>query len=374
MDFEATLLRPFVAFAVLAAVSPAQEWATIPSGFDRLPGNAAVSVPGRWTWGRLQVLYDAALFTDLVGESITGLRIRRPAFFDEPAYVGSTMTFEISLGPSPRDPANMSGNFNDQYDPASPMQVVYAQQSYAIPPTPAPGQADVVGESLVDLTFDQPFVVPAGTSILLEWRTIDTSLTVLGDGWADCVWLPSGQDVGLARHAGQNGCGNHGAMRLDVAPGSEHPALGQTTNFRLEGAQHESSCHFAIGFEPVANTPGGFGVDVTVFPFAGLCQLWTPLQFFLAPVQTDAAGAVDFGFEFPSSNTLQGIQVGMQAFVVETDDQDLPTAIAASNGVVLLMDSIGLGDMAATALFPADDATAPWIPWVGLCPIIEFSY
>jgi len=57
----------------------------------------------------------------------------------------------------------------------------------------------------------------------------------------------------------------------------------------------------------------------------------------------------------------------VQAFAIEA------AGIAASNGLVLWMDTIGLGDRVATVLTTEANQNSSWGPQLGLCPVVGFG-
>ena len=72
--------KHLLAFAALIGCSTlvGQSTATLPPAFETLPGNAGVAMPLRWSKGKLQVFIDPVMMpTGFVGETITGLRLRR---------------------------------------------------------------------------------------------------------------------------------------------------------------------------------------------------------------------------------------------------------------------------------------------------------
>src|SRR5688572_26964084 len=88
---------PPLLFALAAAgFAAAQNRSVIPAACTTLPGNAALSLPLRWSHGTLQVRIDAALLpTGFIGRTISGLRLRRPAFLAEPGYAALQRTLTV---------------------------------------------------------------------------------------------------------------------------------------------------------------------------------------------------------------------------------------------------------------------------------------
>ncbi|MEI6131184.1 MAG: hypothetical protein WCR59_14045, partial [Planctomycetota bacterium] len=69
-----TLPRRLLVPCCLLALLPAQSRTVVPTIAERLPGNAALSLPLRWSQGTLVVSIDAALLPlALTGQAIHGL-------------------------------------------------------------------------------------------------------------------------------------------------------------------------------------------------------------------------------------------------------------------------------------------------------------
>ncbi|MBL8752678.1 MAG: hypothetical protein JNK15_05205, partial [Planctomycetes bacterium] len=65
--------------STLGAVGLVAQSAVVPPVCAALPGNAAVSMPLRWSHGTMQVFVDPQLLpANFVGQTITGLWLRRP--------------------------------------------------------------------------------------------------------------------------------------------------------------------------------------------------------------------------------------------------------------------------------------------------------
>src|SRR5690606_26126958 len=64
-----------------------QNTAALPPAFKTLPGNVGVAMPLRWSKGKMQVFIDPPMMpTGFVGETITGLRLRRSVLAGSPAF------------------------------------------------------------------------------------------------------------------------------------------------------------------------------------------------------------------------------------------------------------------------------------------------
>lgn len=372
-----TAAPPLAALSLLATLglgtatqATAQNWATVPKGFDQLRGNAAASMPLRWSWGLLHTILDDSLVADQAGVTWTHMRLRRPSFFDEPAYPASTIELEITIGESDRSPARITGDrfLNTMTNPV----VVLPRQTLSIPATPAAAQADTVGQDLLSVALTTPYTVPAGADLLIEVRTFDTQLSIVDGQWIDCVSMANGLDRGLSIPVGQHGCGGRTSAGMRLAPsGSPHPAYGSAASVRLTNALPGKEVVMMIGLDPLAMTaPVPFGTTLGIFPMLPNCQIWAPWDFVLVGVGTTSIGGnLGFSLDLPATNPFSTVQIGLQALILE----DVVTGVSASNGVVLWPDSVGVGPDAATAIFPEDVQFSTWLPFPGFTPVFGFG-
>ena len=363
----------------LQADSLAQTSTTLPLGFDRLPGNAALSMPVRWSWGRMQIIYDDEQLAPLDGLTITRLRLRRPNFFDEPAYPSVQRTFEISIGPAGRTAQTVHAQPDLNLPAAGQMTVVFGPAPVTIGGTAEAAAGDVVGATIVDVALTQPYTVQVtpGEHLLVDWKCVDTGLTVSSGAWVDAVRMPGAASLGLAVPVGQNGCGGFGgapiANRLDVAEDSRHPAFGSETTLVLGNAQPSRQLWLLLGIDVHLMTiPAAFGAPLVNFPIPtpSGCRAWSPLDGILLSVgDTSPSGTFSYDLDFPANPAFQGIQLGFQAMILED-----PPQLAFSSGLILWMDDVGLGGQIGTCLTLADETEATWDSFRGATPIVEFVH
>ena len=159
----------------LGTVLVGQNTAVLPPAFANLPGNAGVAMPLRWSRGKLQVFIDPVMLpSGFVGESITGLRLRRSMLDGSPAYPAMTRTLEVYGGFQPFLATQMNGSASQNFA-IVPRQLLFGPAQVSVPATPAAGPTTTVGDDLVQisvsawnnaagrlgLTFKKPYVKPA---------------------------------------------------------------------------------------------------------------------------------------------------------------------------------------------------------------------
>ncbi len=75
---------------------------------------------------------------------------------------------------------------------------------------------------------------------------------------------------------------------------------------------------------------------------------------------------------FPADVDLSGQRIGVQ--VVAVDPQANPAGLAFSNGVVLIMDTVGFSPGCSTVLFPGTGNQSPFPPFRGVAPVVLFGF
>jgi hypothetical protein len=366
---------------------PAQNnWVTVPEQFAQIPGNVALSLPARWSKGTLQVILDAELLLPLAGQSITHLRMRKPAFLLEGAYASRQLDFKVTLSTAPHRARFISGI------PANnrgPDQIVVFDGPVNLAATPAPAAGDRVGADLIDLVFNQPYQL-GSAGLTIEWETglSGTTMDVSPEHWVDAAWHTGGIDQGLAVTIGQGGCNSAGGsvvhleMNRDATPG-----FGKTLRFKLSGAPPNSQVHLLVDLvdEARADLIPGYGgaMDALGLPD---CRLWTRL-----PAGSVRAGIfTGRGGQNPPSQQLQGVTDGLGELVLKVDMPDTPelhgrqmtaqalvaegSRLVASNGLVLFMNQAPFKDHAALIFVPDDYVQTIWAPWRGGSPILQFGF
>lgn len=364
------LLRP----VLLAVLSWSGGWLGAQSSFPSppfaggLPGNAAISMPVRWSQGTVQVLVEQSLLPpQLGGASIRGLRLRRPGFLGEPAYAGVTRSLEVSACFTPLR-ADQLGVDLATNRPAN-LQVVAPAAALAIAATPAGGPGDAVGGDLLVVAFATPLPVVAG-NLFLEIRALDAPFAVGTDHWVDAVWTPGGNDIGHAFAVGNGGCTSRSTPLLLQWTGAGPPRVGGSLVVGMTGAQPGALVWTLVGLDPQARPPGpafpGFGGSLASLGLVG-CHAWVPADGVVAGSAT-AGGALAYSITLPAGIVVPGSRIGVQMAVL--DPTANATGVATTNGVVAVPDSLGIGRRCATVLAPGTSQVSPWAPYLGLMPIL----
>lgn len=383
MHKQLSSLRSFVcgACAAISSGLPAQAVAVVPPIAATLPGNAAVSMPFRWSQGTMQVRIDAALLPPtFVGQTITGLRLRKPSALFEPAYAPRTRTLTVRGGFHPGLAWQASPTLAVNR-PAS-AGVLFGPTAVTTQATPATGVATAHGATMLEIQFATPLPVVAG-NLFLEFETTDTSLTVSADDWVDAVWLDNGTEDGYAVQVGAGTCTTRSTRTELSWVGATGPRVGQTANLRLSGAPPTvaGTPQFGyvlawIGLEPVtrgiAPTYVGYGGDlVALSPGLAGCRQWAPIDASWGGF-TDVAGTFAVNVALTGGAATIGRQIGVQAAWLDTSRSGLPLSV--SNGVTLVLNSIQVGNRCSTVFFPGTDTVTPWPVEVGLMPVITLLY
>ena len=373
------------AFSVLLASLPAQAmtWTSVPPGFERMPGNGALAMPLRWSQGVMQVQCDKTILpTQLLGQSLRALRVRRPGFVGEPAYPALNVRLKVALGVAIGAANQMSSTLATNRP--QKLTVVAGPLDYSVPATNPHAPGDATGAWLVDLPFATPYVVPQlAEPLFLEWEVLGSSYVIHDLHWVDALYSPGGSTQGFVATVGNGGCGPAASglpMRL-LPDSATPPAIGQKFTLRLENAKPSSQAFVVLNlhasdtfFTLTPYAPGSFGVDLAPLGMPG-CWSWTGFDTFWS-LKTSAQGDLAHVIELPNASYLRGVRSGVQAFVAATGVN--PAGFAASNGLYLAPDRsgvVGFAGSVATVLCPGPACTlSPWIAWVQTAPILLFGY
>jgi len=368
---------PVSLLPLVVAVAPAQSSVVVPAALESLPGDAALSLPLRWSHGVLQVRIDNGLLpAALTGQTITGLHLRRPAFPGEPAYPPLQRTLTVRGGFQPAIAAQLSVA-RTQNHPAN-LSVLFGPAPVAVGATAANG-ASAVGADLLHITFSQPLPVVTG-SLFLEFETGDAPLQIEPTHWVDAVWIESGIENGYVVTVGDGSCTTRTEpteLRWDHTVG---PHFGGSLKFVVSGAPPTVAgssglvVHW-IGIDPQSEPPGpthlGFGASIGVAdPALAACYWWAPLTVTWGG-STDAAGRIRTSVPLAGPGTL-GLRLGVQAAWLDESRPGLPYSV--SNGLVLVMGGFGIGGQCGTVFFPAGATTSPWLPFLGQMPVLRLDY
>ncbi len=367
-----------------AAIAPlaAQNHSTLPLACASIPGNAAVSLPLRWSEGTMQVLIDSTMFpSNFIGQTITGLRLRKPSFLGEQAYPAVTRTLTVRGGFHGL-PAHQAGGTRNGNRPAN-LAVLFGPAPVTTAATAATNPGTAVGEQLFDITLTTPLLVIAG-NLLLEFETTDAPLQVSSDHWVDAVWFEDGAETGYAVTVGSGECTTRPEPTQLLWEGATGPQAGNTATLRLTGAPptvpNTSSVGFAVAWfgldpQPRAATANfvGYGISLGALdPGLGGCHQWAPIDASWGGL-TDQGGNFAVSFPLTAGVTTAGLRIGVQAAWLDTGRSG-PLPISVSNGVMLVLNEIAVGNRCSTVFFPGSLTASPWAPNYGMMPVIELVH
>jgi hypothetical protein len=363
-------------FACPAAL--AQSTATVPPVCETLPGNAALAMPLRWSEGRMQVFVDPGLLPqNFVGETITGLKLRRSVLPGDVAYPAISRTLTVRGGFQGPAAALVNGSYT-QNQPGS-MQTLFGPTMVNVAATPAPGPATTVGESFVDIVFTTPLPVVAGT-LFLEFEVSNPPLSISSDHWVDAVWFEDGVDEGLVVRVGDGGCTTRSEPTMLEYTSSDAPIAGTTVDLEVTGAPPTINGAFGFvvvwaGTDPEGRAPGptyvGYGnTFAAADPLMANCHQWAPFDFsWFGP--TDGAGRFATTFDIPGSAGV-GFRLALQAAWLDTSRPVVP--LSFSNGLQLVCTGAGVGSRCNTFFFPGQTQVSPWGPQIGQMPVVLLDY
>jgi hypothetical protein len=361
------------AFAASWFCSPllAQTTAVVPPVAANLPGNAALAMPFRWSQGTLQVFVDPTLLpAGFVGQTITGVRLRRPTLLGEVGYPALPRTLTVRGGFLPFLAAQMQGSIQ-QNRPAN-TSVLFGPATVNLQPSPAPGPGTAVGADLLRIVFSQPLPVAAGM-LFLEFEGSLVPWQISPDHWVDGVWLP-GSDTGYAVTVGDGSCTTRSQPTELRWTGSGGPAVGTTAALEVRGAPPTVGANVGlvlcwVGLDPQAGGP--FGLSLAPFdPTYGNCFQWAPTA--VAWFGTaNSQGRFPTTFPLPQGS-LTGVRLGVQAAWFDISRPVVPLSL--SNGLVLVLGSAGVGTACNSMWFPGTATVSPWSPFVGQMPVLLLEY
>jgi len=369
-----------VAALVTCAALSGQNTAALPPAFETLPGNAGVAMPLRWSKGKMQVFIDPPMMpSNFVGETITGLRLRRSALEGSPAYPAMTRTMQIHGGFQPFPATQMIGSASQNLT-IVPRLLLFGPAVVNATATTAPGGPTMtVGEEFVQITFTQPLPVTAGT-LFLEFETLDGPLAIAPGNWVDAVQFEGGSDDGYVAMVGDGSCTTRSEpteLRYTSAAG---PISATTIDLEVTGAPPTTGTEVGLvlvwlGLDPLTAPPGpnylGYGASFGIAdPLMVDCHQWAPLDYAWSG-QTDSAGRFATTLAIPG-NAAIGQRLALQAGWLDTSRPVVPLSL--SNGLQMVCNSVGVEDHCSTFFFPDDLDDSPWGPQVGLMPVILLDY
>ena len=370
--------RTRCALAVWLLASPvaigAQSPVIVPPIAEQLPGNAALSMPLRWSYGTMQVIVDASLLpANFVGNTITGLRLRRPAFLGEPSYPALQRTMTVRAGFAPMLARQLTTDLMANRPGTLPsnqgsLVTAVGPTSVSIPATNPVSGGESLGDEFLVLTFSQPLPVTAG-NLFVEFETSDAPLSVETHQWVDAVWLEDGNDQGYAVPVGDGSCTHLTTPYQLTWTASGAPLRGTDAALRLSGGDPQALVIWWLGLDPLTagTSPVFVGYGASLGPLVpGLanCHQWVPGQAILGAL-ADPVGGLDISFPLVAASTATGDRIGIQC--AQLGPQALPTI---SNGLILQLDTAGVDDQCATVFFLSGSTQAAWLPDKGLMPVL----
>ena len=374
---------PHHLIAILLTVCPlalAQSTATVPPVCEGLPGNAAVAMPLRWSEGTLQVFVDQGLLPpNLVGASLTGLRLRRSVLPGDVAYPALTRTLTVRGGIRLASAAAAGANLAANRPPG--VQTLFGPATVQVPATSAPGPATTTGETFVQITFSSPLAVTAGT-LFLEFEVSDAPLTISSGHWVDAVWFEDGVDEGMIVPVGDGSCTSRSEPTALRVTGVGGPVAGGGVGLVVSGVPPTNPFTGETGFviawagvDPAGRPAGagylGYGASFgAIDPTMTACHQWAPLDFSWVGT-SDLAGRFSTSFTVPGSAAI-GARLGLQAAWLDPSRPSLPLSL--SNGLQLVCSGAGVGTSCSSCFFPGTSTTSPWGAEIGQMPVLLLDY
>jgi hypothetical protein len=358
----------------------AQTRAVVPPIAATLPGNAAMSMPLAWSHGVLQVCVSSQLLpTALAGGNLQGIRLRRPSFLGEAPYPALQRTMTVRAAFVPTLPNALTGA--RAVNAPATFPVVWGPSPVQVAATVQPTGAPWLGDEFLVIPFSPPLPVAAG-SLLLEFETSDLPFRT-AEQWVDAVWAENGVEQGYQATVGMGLCTTRSTpLELRWNNGAS-PTRGLDAALRLVGAPPAppigpGSVVLAwVGVEPQTHALAGdflgYGQSLAALdPALAGCLQWSPLDLVVFGV-ADAAGGFDLRFAIPPAVTTSGMRLSAQAAFLDAQRTG-PLPLSISNGVVMQLDSSGVGPKASSVFFPYASATSPWGVQQGLMPVLVLDF
>jgi len=371
--------RQLLCALMLAGFATAQNRSVIPAACTTLPGNAALSLPLRWSHGILQVRMNATLLpAGFIGRTISGLRMRRPTFLGEPAYAALQRTLTVRGAFSPEN-ANQLGQALLINRPAN-LAVLFGPAPVTVAATTTNGAGTRTGAEFLVIPFTTPLPVIAG-NLFLEIETGNAPLQVGTEHWVDAVWFDNAVETGYAVTLGDGSCTTRTVPTELVWDDPLGPRVGQTATLQFRGGPPSIGgaagyvfTWFGLAPEPRAATPTymGFGGSLgSLDPGLAGCHQWAPIDASWLGT-TDAGGGYRATFPLAANATTIGMRIGVQSAWIDTSRPGLPLSI--SNGVMLVCNQIGVADRCCTAFFPGTATISPWLAYLGQMPVLVLEH
>lgn len=364
---------PLLFAACCAGLVGAQVQSVVPSACASLPGNAALSLPLRWSHGTMQVRIESTLLpANFIGRTITSLRLRRPSFLGEPAYPALQRTLTVR-GAFQTAHAWQMGQDLVQNRTVAGAPVLFGPTLVSVAATAAPAAGASTGEPFLVIPLATPLPVIAG-NLFLEFETSDAPLQVSSQHWVDAVWFEDGIETGYAVPVGNGSCTTRTQPTELVWTGATGPQVAGTASLRLSGLPPGGLLFAWVGFDPVPRAASvtymGFGGSFGVLdPGLAGCHQWAPADS-LWTASADIGG--NYGVSFGLTSAVTGMRLGVQCAWLDQNRPGLP--FSASNGVMLTVNQIGVGNKCITVFFPGSATWSPWLPFYGQMPVLTLEH
>lgn len=361
------------AIAAGAGALPAQSRAVVPAVATELPGNAALALPLRWSQGVLHVIVDAQLLpANFVGQQITGLRLRRPAFLGEGAYAAVQRTLTVRAGFTTMQPVQITQS-RAANQPAN-LLTVAGPAVFSVGASSPPVPPASLGDEFLVIPFATPLLVGAG-NLFLEFESGDGPLR-LDDPWVDAVWMRGGVDTGYVVPVGNGGCTTRNEPLELRWTGAGGPQRGGSASFVLQGTAPNALVFAWFGLDPRQHPLGatwlGYGASLQPLdPLLVGCHQWAPIDANWLGFAGEG-GTFTVQFALPPGPTRPGDRIGVQAAALDSGRAGLP--LSFSSGAMLVLDSAGVRNLCSCVHFPGSSANSPWYPDHGLMPVLALEY
>jgi hypothetical protein len=369
-----------VTLALLASFAHGQNRAVVPAIAATLPGNAAMSMPLRWSHGVFQCCIGSSLLpATLAGGQLQGIRMRRPSFVGEPDYPALQRTLTVRAAFTPLVPSAMGG-FRAANAPAN-LATVFGPAPFSVAATTQPTGAPWLGDEYVVIPFSPPLPVTPG-SLFLEFETSDLPFRT-ADQWVDAVWIENGVEQGYSTTVGEASCTTRATpLEMRWTSGAS-PTRGIDAVLRLTGAPPAAPNGLGsvvlawLGVEPQTHALAGdflgYGADLaSIDPTLAGCRQWSPLDYVVFGL-ADAAGGFDLRVLIPTAPTTVGMRLGAQAAFLDSSRTGV-LPLSVSNGVMMQLDTSRVGAQCSSVYFPYAYPTSPWGAHLGLMPVLVLDF
>jgi len=316
----------------LSDVLLAQTDGWIPPAHARRAGNNGFAMPGNWSSGRIQCIFDAA---DLPAGFTPGKLVNRVAYrrSSYPSLVNDTYSARtytdctVSVGNTPTPGSGLTVTFATNI-PAD-VTTVLANATINFAPAPPIGALEEVSPDTLVFPFTTPKLFTGPNLFLEHINASPVNVTIVY--WLDMLDNRSTILNGHNAVRGRHGCGEYGPiptnLRAPIAASAN--ALGGTTVFTLANATINTSFLLTLGFQ--LDNPYGLPApfDLAALGAPG-CPFWNTIDvLYIGATAATGAGAVTVAW--PSDPSLNRLEVGLQALVISPGFNAV--GLTTSNGI-----------------------------------------